>query len=106
MYRQETLEKYVDDAAMGTPTPGGGSIAALFGALVISNDHVREPANLTVVGEEFKQRDIQLKKILEECKKSRETLQSLMDEDVCVYREVSSALCPTKIIRSVEKSTV
>ncbi len=42
MYRQETLEKYVDDAAMGTPTPGGGSVAALVGALAISNDHVRD----------------------------------------------------------------
>ncbi|TVL98761.1 MAG: hypothetical protein CV087_20450 [Candidatus Brocadia sp. WS118] len=89
MYRHETLEKYVEDAAMGTPTPGGGSVAALVGALATTMCSMS--ANLTVGKEEFKQHDIQLKEILEECKKSRETLLSLMEEDISVYREVSRA---------------
>lgn len=75
------------DAAMGAPTPGDGSVAALVGVLATTMSAMS--ANLTVVEKEFKQHDIQLKKILEECKKSRKTLLSLMEEDVCVYREVA-----------------
>lgn len=89
MYRNEPLEKYVEDAARGTPAPGGGSVAAFVG--VLATTMASMSANLTVGKEKFKEHDTQLTKILAECKKSRETLLSLMEEDVRVYREVSRA---------------
>ena len=89
MYRNEQLEKYLKDAASGTPTPGGGSVAALVGALATTMSSM--PANFTIGREKFKQYDAQLKKILEECEKSRETLLSLMEEDIKVYGEVGRA---------------
>lgn len=89
MYRNEPLEKYVEDAARGTPAPGGGSVAAFVG--VLATTMASMSANLTVGKEKFKEHDTQLKKILAECKKSRETLLSLMEEDVRVYCEVSKA---------------
>lgn len=89
MYRNEPLEKYLLDAAAGTPTPGGGSIAAFVGALATTM--VSMSAKFTVGKEEFKQSGSQLEKILEECEKSRETLLSLMEEDSKVYGEVNKA---------------
>ncbi|MEK7750059.1 MAG: cyclodeaminase/cyclohydrolase family protein [Planctomycetota bacterium] len=89
MYRNEPLEKYLQDAAAGTPTPGGGSAAALVGALATTMSSMS--ANFTVGREKFKQYDSQLKKILEECEKSRETLLSLMEEDIKVYSGINNA---------------
>ncbi|HHT9111428.1 MAG TPA: cyclodeaminase/cyclohydrolase family protein [Candidatus Brocadiaceae bacterium] len=89
MYRNEPLEKYIKDAAAGTPTPGGGSVAALVGALATTMASMS--TNFTVGKEKFKQYDAQLKRILEEFAKSRETLLSAMEEDIAVYGKVSSA---------------
>ena len=33
MYSEGPIKKYLDDAASGSPTPGGGSVSALVGAL-------------------------------------------------------------------------
>ena len=89
MYRNEPLERYLKDAAAGTPTPGGGSVAALVGALATTMSSMS--ANFTFGKEKFKQYDSQLKRILEECAKSRETMLSLMEEDIAVYGKLSSA---------------
>lgn len=89
MYRNEPLEKYLQDAAAGTPVPGGGSVAAFVGALATTMASMS--ANFTVGREKFREYDSQLKKILEECEKSRETLLSLMEEDIKVYSGVNNA---------------
>jgi len=101
MYRNEQLEKYLKDAASGTPTPGGGSVAALVGALATTMSSM--PANFTIGREKFKQYDAQLKKILEECEKSRETLLSLMEEDIKVYGEVGRAYALPKSTENEKK---
>src|SRR3972149_5869494 len=89
MYRNEPLEKYLKDAAAGTPVPGGGSVASLVGALAKTMSSMS--ANFTIGKEKFKQYDSQLKRLLEECEKSRETLLSLMEEDIAVYSKLNSA---------------
>ncbi len=89
MYRNEPLKKYLNDAASGTPTPGGGSVAALVGALATTMSSM--PANFTVGREKFKQYDDQLKRILAECEKSRETLLTLMEDDIRMYSGVGKA---------------
>ncbi len=89
MYRNQPLENYLKDAAAGTPTPGGGSVAALVGALATTMASMS--TQFTVGREKFKQYDAQLKKILEGCEKSRETLLALMEEDITVYGGLSKA---------------
>src|SRR3972149_636582 len=89
MYRNEPLEKYLKDAAAGTPAPGGGSVASLVGALATTMSSMS--ANFTVGKEKFKHYDSQLKKILGECEKNRETLLSLMEEDIKVYSGITHA---------------
>lgn len=89
MYRNQPLETYLKDAAAGTPTPGGGSVAALVGALATTMASMS--TRFTIGREKFKQYDSQLKKILEECEKSREALLSLMEEDITVYGGLNKA---------------
>lgn len=89
MYRHEPLEKYLNDAAAGTPTPGGGSVAALVGALATTMSSMS--ANLTRSNEKYKRYDAPLKRILAECEKTRETLLSLVEEDVAAYRKLYNA---------------
>ena len=89
MYRNEPLDKYLKDAAAGTPTPGGGRVAALVGALATTMSSMS--ANFTIGKEKFKHNDSQLKKILGECGKSREILLSLMEEDIKVYSGITCA---------------
>ena len=102
MYRNEPLEKYIKDASAGTPTPGGGSVAALVGALATTMASMS--TNFTVGKEKFKQYDPQLKKILDECAKSRETLLSAMEEDIAVYSQVSSAYALPKSTDAEKKT--
>lgn len=64
-------------------------MAALVGALATTM--VSMSAKCTVGKRNFKQYDAQLEKILKECEKSRETLLSLMEEDIKVYGEVTNA---------------
>ncbi len=101
MYRNEPLETYLKDAASGKPSPGGGSVAALVGALATTMSSMS--ANFTTGKEKFKQYEPQLKKILEECEKSRETLLSLMEEDIKVYSGVSSAYALPKSTEAEQK---
>ncbi|MEK6559530.1 MAG: cyclodeaminase/cyclohydrolase family protein [Planctomycetota bacterium] len=102
MYRNEPLEKYLKDAAAGTPTPGGGSVAALVGALATTMSSM--PANFTIGREKFKQYDVQLKKILEECEKSRETLLTLMEDDIKMYSGVGKAYSMPKNTEEEKKA--
>lgn len=101
MYRNEPLEKYLKDASAGTPAPGGGSVAALVGALATTMASMS--ANFTVGKEKFKQYDAQLKKILDECEKSRETLLLSMEEDIAVYSKVSNAYALPKSTEAEKK---
>ncbi|MDR4508904.1 MAG: cyclodeaminase/cyclohydrolase family protein [Candidatus Brocadiaceae bacterium] len=89
MYKNKPLEKYLEDAASGEPTPGGGSIAALAGALATTM--VSMSTNITLHKITYKQYEAQCKRILEECEKRREKLLFLMEEDVMAYDDVRMA---------------
>ena len=101
MYRNEPLGKYLNDAAAGTPTPGGGSVAALVGALATTMASMS--ANFTVGREKFKQYDSQLKEIIAETEKSRETLLSAMEDDITVYGGLNSAYALPKSTEAEKK---
>ena len=89
LYRKEPLEKYITDAASGNPTPGGGSVSALVGAL--GTTMAEMSANFTMGREKFKNVEPQVKQILEVCTKGREDLLVLMQKDTEAYEKVSNA---------------
>ena len=89
MYVEDTIRRYVDDAASNQPTPGGGSIAALAGALGVSMGCMA--ANFTVGRKKFREVEPQVKEMLGGLEEAREVLVGLVDEDTQVYAGVGAA---------------
>ena len=89
MYLYGTVRSYLEAASAGSPTPGGGSIAALGGALGVSMACMA--ANFTVGKKKFKDVEEDVKAQLAVCTKARDELARLMDEDTQAYATVSAA---------------
>ena len=89
MYLNDTIRKYLGDAASNSPTPGGGSVAALAGALGLSM--ARMAANFTVGKKKFRDVEHQVNELLGRCAALGDELERLMDLDVQAYGKVSEA---------------
>jgi len=83
---QDSLESFLDKVASKSPTPGGGSVSALSGAL--SSALSSMVCNLTVgkKGYEDVQGDVKL--ALKRGKSLRKELMKLVEEDAKAYEEV------------------
>jgi len=88
-YRAGPVDKYVGDLASNLPAPGGGSGAALAGAL--GNALAAMVGNFTIGKDKFADVDEQVSGILGELEAVRERLLQLVDDDVAVYSKVSAA---------------
>lgn len=89
MYLNETIRTYLEDASSGKPTPGGGSVAALAGALGISMASMA--ANFTVGKKKYRDVEAEVKQLLGKCAAARDELANLMDLDTQAYGAVSEA---------------
>ena len=89
MYLDGTIRKYVEDGSAGTPTPGGGSIAAAAGALGLSMACMA--ANFTVGKKKYRDVEEDVQALLKTCADARDELLRLMDEDTRAYSAVSDA---------------
>lgn len=88
-YRKEPLEKYLQDAAAGTPTPGGGSVSAMAGALATTMASMS--VNLTVGRPQFKESETLLKELAQRFERMREEFLGLMEKDMEAYEGVLRA---------------
>jgi methenyltetrahydrofolate cyclohydrolase len=88
-YRSGSVDGYVHDLASNLPAPGGGSGAALAGALGAALAAM--VANFTVGKEKFAAVDAQVRAILAGLDEVRERLLQLVDADVASYSQVSAA---------------
>lgn len=95
MYRTQTLERYLTDAASGQPTPGGGSVSALVGALAASMAAMA--ANFTIGKKKFAAVEHRVRAHLEKVESLRERLLQLVDEDVNAYGCVSEAFALPRV---------
>lgn len=89
MYIEEPLKKYLDEAASGASTPGGGSVAALAGALGAALTSM--VCNFTVGKKKYKDVEAEVSQILSEVEELRGELLELMVKDTQVYGQVSAA---------------
>ena len=89
MYIDEPMKKYLDEAASGASTPGGGSVAALAGALGAALTSM--VCNFTVGKKKYADVEAEVSQILEEAENLRGKLLDLMVEDTQVYGQVSAA---------------
>src|SRR6266550_3118563 len=84
-----TLDGWLDDLAGGAPVPGGGSAAALAGALAAAL--VAMVARLTVGRKSYAAVEARAREILAEAEGLRAELRRLVDEDAAAYEGVSAA---------------
>lgn len=85
-YKSKSLKKYLDDLASKSPAPGGGSAAALTGAL--SCALLSMVCNFTLGKDRYKDIEGQIKKILKQTELLRKRFLELVDLDVYAYYKV------------------
>jgi glutamate formiminotransferase/formiminotetrahydrofolate cyclodeaminase len=84
-----SLDGWIDQLAGGAPTPGGGSAAALAGALAAAL--VAMVARLTVGRKAYSAVEAQARDIIAEAEQLRRELRQLVDEDASAYDGVTRA---------------
>ena len=89
MWCEKSLNNYLNKLASKSPTPGGGSAAALLGALAAGL--VSMVANFTVGKPKYKKVEKSVARILERAEKLRERLSRLTEEDCLAYSKISDA---------------
>lgn len=88
-YRSEPLTRYLDDAAAAKPTPGGGSVAAIAGAL--ASTMASMAANFTTGKERFKEVEAEIAEALGYLEESRTKLVDLAHQDMDAYTGITQA---------------
>lgn len=89
MYLYGSVRTYIEDASSGKPTPGGGSAAALAGALGAAMACMA--GNFTVGKKKFESVEPEVRRRLDACLSARDELLRLMDEDTLGYAKVAAA---------------
>ncbi len=89
MYLEETLQHYLDDLASAQSAPGGGSTAALSGAMgaalvsMVCRITLAKQANIAVHPE--------IESLLSKAENLRKMFQQLMQEDIEAYGKLSAS---------------
>jgi formiminotetrahydrofolate cyclodeaminase len=89
MPADQPLGSYLDDLASNKPAPGGGSAAALAGAMGAALASM--VAHFTVGREKFAEVEEEVRAALGETERLRADLTRLMDEDERAYSQVTAA---------------
>jgi len=87
--KSATIESFLDAAAAKQPTPGGGSVAALAGALAAAMGEM--VLNYSVGRKEISQHEESLKLALTEFHRARQMLVKLLEEDQSAYEALRAA---------------
>jgi methenyltetrahydrofolate cyclohydrolase len=88
MYLDRQLREYLDDLASAKPTPGGGSTAALSGAMGVAL--VCMVARLTLGKAEYAAVHEEIAEIVQKAEMLRTRFQVLMSEDMEAYGRLSA----------------
>ncbi len=87
MYLDQPMQYFLDKLASKSPEPGGGSVAALAGALAAAL--VSMVANLTLDKVKYQVVQPQIKALLNESEKLRAEMQGLVQQDTEAYGYLS-----------------
>ena len=89
MLTKKTLTDFIDELASSSPAPGGGSVAALAGALGAALTSM--VCNLTIGKKKYVQVEQELTAVLKKAESLRSTSMGLIDEDTAAFNEVMHA---------------
>ncbi|MCD6411180.1 MAG: cyclodeaminase/cyclohydrolase family protein [Thermoplasmata archaeon] len=84
------IGSFLREVASSSPAPGGGSVAALAGALSASLSSM--VCNLTIGKEKYKEVEGEMRDILKRSTESISKLKELIDKDTEAFKEVMDAL--------------
>jgi methenyltetrahydrofolate cyclohydrolase len=87
MYLDQPMQYFLDKLASKSPEPGGGSVAALAGALAAAL--VSMVANLTLDKVKYQEVQPQIKALLNESERLRVEMQGLVQQDTEAYGYLS-----------------
>lgn len=90
MLSERPIIQFMDELASSAPAPGGGSVAALAGAMGAAL--VSMVCNLTIGKKKYADVEEEIKAILEQSEALRRELLTLLEEDVTAYTRVSEAM--------------
>ena len=85
---KKSVESFSEELASSTPTPGGGSVAALMGAMGAAL--VSMVANLTIGKKKYANVEDEVSKLLEESESLRHKLENAIQKDVAAFNSVMS----------------
>ena len=89
MLTKKTISSFLDELASPSPAPGGGSVAALAGALGAALTTM--VCNLTIGKKKYLAVDEDMKKVRAEAEKLRVRFTELVDEDTQAFNKVMEA---------------
>lgn len=90
MYSDKTVNEFLAELSSGAPTPGGGSAAALSGALGAAL--VCMVCNLTIGREKYREAEPEMRDALAKAEALRDALLRQIDADIQAYGELSAAM--------------
>lgn len=90
MLSEKPIIQFMDELASSAPAPGGGSVAALAGAMGAAL--VSMVCNLTIGKKKYVDVEEEIRAILEQSEALRRELLTLLEEDVAAYTRVSEAM--------------
>ena len=86
MVTQSSVEKFLDDLASGNPTPGGGSAAAIMGAMGAAL--VSMVCNVTLGKKGYEGVEAEMRAILQESERVRRRLTAMVAEDIAAFNGI------------------
>jgi formiminotetrahydrofolate cyclodeaminase len=89
MTPKKTLNAFLEELASSSPAPGGGSVAALAGALGAAL--IAMVCNLTIGKKKYAAVEPEMKKILAQAGQLQERLTTLIDTDTAAFNKVIEA---------------
>jgi formiminotetrahydrofolate cyclodeaminase len=95
MVIQGSVEKFLDDLASGQPTPGGGSAAAIMGAMGAAL--VSMVCNVTIGKKGYEGVEAEMRAILQESERVRRRLSAMVAEDIAAFDSIMAGYKMPKI---------
>ncbi|MGE4413121.1 MAG: cyclodeaminase/cyclohydrolase family protein [Candidatus Caldatribacteriota bacterium] len=90
MLKDQKIKTFLDSLASESATPGGGSVAALTGAM--SAALISMVSNLTVGKEKYRHLEDDIKLLLQKSESLRAKLEELMEKDVEVFNQLMAIM--------------
>ncbi|MFH0990664.1 MAG: cyclodeaminase/cyclohydrolase family protein [bacterium] len=89
MLTELSLSKFLDELASHSPAPGGGSVAALSGAIGAALTSMI--CNLTIGKKKYADVEAEMKSVLTQSEQLRKNLEQVIDEDTEAFNKVMAA---------------